>query len=135
MKIQEIRNEFNKISECKITEINFDILKNRIKISLDFSNGINEKNTELVFEHVSSFYFVNNTEEQRKNFVMFENGDYLELTSIDIVEGYNTIEPKANEKWIEQYKTSINISIEIWNRVLFIESSQVIVGDKEFILT
>lgn len=134
MILQELRDEFKNICEVKITEINFDILKNSIRMSLENLYDGNLRSSQLIFENVSSYYFVNNIEHNRSNFVAFEDGDYLELTSIDIVEGNVIITPKADEKWIEQYKTSANIAIEIWSRVLFIEASKVIIGTKEFTL-
>lgn len=132
MKIEEIRNEFNEICESKIIKLDFDILTSSIRMSLELADDCDARNCQLVFENVSSHYFVNNTKEKRKEFVEFENGDYLEMTSIDIIDGSLTIEPKAHEKWIEQYEASANIAIEIWSRILLIEASKVIIGDKEF---
>jgi len=132
MKIEELRNEFNEISESKITKLDFDILTNSIRMSLELPDDCDERNCQLVFKNVSSHYFVNNTNEKRKEFVEFENGDYLEMTSIDIIDGSLAIEPKAHEKWIEQYEASANIAIEIWSRILLIEASKVIIADKEF---
>lgn len=67
MKIEEIRNEFNEICESKITKLDFDILTNSIRMSLKLTDDCDERNCQLVFKNVSSYYFVNNTKEKRKS--------------------------------------------------------------------
>jgi len=132
MKKEEIRFELDKICESRISKLDFDILSNSIILTLEFADNLDNKIKMLKFENVSSYYFANNIKEKRKDFIQFEKGDYLEITTIDIIDGYITIKPSALEKWIEQYEISANVAIEIWSRILLIEASKIFIGDKEF---
>lgn len=132
MDLEKIRTEFNEILESKINKIDFNLLTSSIEFLIEYIENGNKINTHIIFMNVSSYFFVNDTREDRKSFIEYEDGNYLEITSIDVIEGNLEIQPKAQARWIEQYGASANIAIEIWNRILLIEASKIIIGEKEF---
>lgn len=132
MDLEKIRTEFNEILESKINKIDFNLLTNSIEFLIEYVENGNKINTHIIFMNVSSYFFVNDTREDRKSFIEYEDGNQLEITSIDVIEGNLEIQPKAQSRWIEQYGASVNIAIEIWNRILLIEASKIIIGEKEF---
>lgn len=134
MKLEELCNEFDKILEYKINNIDFNMLTSSIKISIEDIDKRNTHKCDIIFKNVSSYYFVNDMGESRKNVFEYEEGNYLEITSIDIIEGDIEIKPKAYEKWLEQCEGSANIVIEIWSRILLIEAEKVIIAGKEYSL-
>lgn len=134
MKLEELRNEFDKILEYRINDIDFNMLTSSIIISIEDIDKRNTHKCDIIFKNVSAYYFVNDTGERRKDFIEYEEGNYLEITSIDIIEGDIEIKPKAYEKWLEQCEGSANIVIEIWCRFLFIEAEKVIIAGKEYSL-
>ena len=96
MKKEEIRFELDKICESRITKLDFDILSNSIILTLEFADNLDNRIKMLKFENVSSYYFANNIKEKRKDFIHFEKGDYLEITTIDIIDGYVTIKDRKS---------------------------------------
>jgi hypothetical protein len=129
---QGLQNSLNKLWESKISEINFDILNNRIKMRLELTENKNISNHTIVLKNVSSYFFVNNTEKERKKFINREEDDFLEMTSISLIEGDAEIRTKAEEKWIEQYNANANIAIEIWSRFLFVETEMIEIDSCEY---
>lgn len=134
MELEKIREELYKIWEYKINNLDFNMLTNSIKISIEDIDKRNQDKLDIIFEGVSSYYFINDTKKDRKNFSEYEDGNYLEITSIDVIEGDTKIKPNADERWLEQYESSANIEIEIWSRLLLIEASKVIIRGKEYSL-
>ncbi|MNS86553.1 hypothetical protein D3C72_1204610 [compost metagenome] len=69
----------------------------------------------------------------RENFSYFEEGDYLELTSIDFTTGvgsitFDTLAPN----WLKNYSSSPNFVLEIWSSFLFIEAQKLTINDIEY---
>lgn len=58
----------------------------------------------------------------------------MELTSIQFFKnGVGDITTKSKaEKWAEQYYSNANFVLEIWNSMLFIEASNIIINDVEY---
>lgn len=58
----------------------------------------------------------------------------MELTSIQFFKnGVGDITTKSKaEKWAEQYYSNANFVLEIWNSMLFIEASNIIIDDVEY---
>ncbi len=131
MNIKEIENAIFKIWESTITDIKIDVLAYTIVIKLKLPFNYNERCSELVFEGVSAYYFFNATKKRRKRFIEYD-GNRVELTSINIVEGDCEIKLNADEKWLEQYGGGATFSLEIWDNLLLIEAARVIVDGKAF---
>lgn len=135
MKNEAIQNKFDFLWASKITDMKFNILNNSIEILLELTDNGVKSNHVVEFRNVSSFYFVNNIEHERKDFILPEIDDYLELTSISLIDGDTSINTKSNDKWIEQYNSKANVVIEIWSRMLFIEFEVIIINSEEYRLT
>ncbi len=131
MNIKEIENAIFKIWESTITDIKIDVLAHTIVMKLRLPPDCDERNCELVFEGVSAYYFFNEVKECRKRFIDYD-GNRVELTSINIVEGDCEIKLNADEKWLEQYGGGATFSIEIWDHLLLVEAARVIVDGKAF---
>ncbi|WP_423230465.1 YxiG family protein [Clostridium amylolyticum] len=69
----------------------------------------------MKFKGVSSYHFYEDSEEQRINTIEPDDGDYLELTSIQFFKnGVGDITTKSKaEKWAEQYYSNANFVLEI----------------------
>lgn len=135
MKCSDIQEKFNELWASKITNIDFDILSNNISVDIEIlDSGKTSKHT-IEFQEVASYFFVNNTGDKRKEFVESERGDFLELTSVNIIEYNSEIKPKSQEKWLEQYYSQANIVIEIWSRLLLIEARHVLINSELYKLT
>ncbi|MNI70865.1 hypothetical protein D3C73_1267020 [compost metagenome] len=84
-------------------------------------------NYEVIFHEVSAHYFIRKNGEDRMNNFQVEEGDYLELTSIDYFDtgiGDITIKSKG-DNWVNQYFSSANFVLEIWSSLLFIEAKKI----------
>ncbi len=124
MNIKEIENAIFKIWESTITDIKIDVLAHTIVMKLRLPPDCDERNCELVFEGVSAYYFFNETKEDRKRFIEYEEGDRLELTSINIVKGDCDIIFNADEKWLEQYGGGAIRVIIIKSVTVYVEVSK-----------
>ena len=82
---------------------------------------------ELTFIEVSAHYFIKNSGENRRNDFQYDEGDDLELTSIDyFAKGIGNIAIKSKtNRWVNQYFSSANFALEIWSSMLFIEAKKV----------
>ncbi|WP_231926012.1 hypothetical protein [Geobacillus thermoleovorans] len=71
----------NEMWATVVKSFHIDILSHTISLNVKVVD--NEKYYKIVFKGVSSFYFVENSGDSRLNLVDPEDGDYIELTSID----------------------------------------------------
>jgi hypothetical protein len=132
--LNEFQNKLNEIWAGVIDFYEFNILKHTITFNITvIENGQKSKHF-IVFKGVSSYHFYENSEEQRLNPVNPDEGDYLELTSIQFYKnGIGNITTKSQiEQWAEQYYSDANFVLEIWNSMLFIEASNLILNDVEY---
>lgn len=135
MNEEKIKTEINKFLESKITKIEFKMLDNIIRFELKvFYN--NKFNFHLLeFKNVSSYYFMNNFSNRRKEFLISdEPDDYLELTSFEFINDENAIiYLQTTKEWSNNKFNSVpQFAIEIWNRFLFIEAEFIIIDSKEY---
>lgn len=135
MKNEELHQKLNELWESKITEIKIDILRNKIGFTLEWFDGFIKKAHIIEFRNVSAYFFVNNVEEQRKKFITYEKEDYLELSSINLINGDTEIRTKSEEKWIEQFNAKANIAIEMWDKFLFLETEIIEIDSKVYEIT
>lgn len=135
MKSGEIQDLLDEIWASEITSYDFDMIRNKLLLNLKMvENGVENQHV-IEFLNVSSYFYINGTEDMRTTFGLYEDGDYLELTSILFIKEKANIITVSKEKWIEQYKSEINIAIEIWDKYLFIEAEMIRINGSEFPLT
>ncbi len=125
MRYTEIQDKFNSLWASRIIDIDFNIINNGIKITIEITEHKEKSIHTIEFHGVSSYYFVNNTALKRKEFIPHEDEDFLELTSINYIQEKIKIQMESDEEWIHQFYSEANIVIEIWSRLLFIEANQV----------
>lgn len=129
----ELQNKLNELWGGVIEFFEVDILNNSISLSIKVIDNGQENKYNLVFNRVSSYYFVHDSGEQRYNLFDPEEGDYLELTSIDYYKGGLNIKLESlTEDWVKQYYSNPNFVLEIWSSMLFIEAKSVIINGRIF---
>lgn len=132
--LDKIQNKLNELWAGVIDFYEFDILNHAITFNVTVIENGKEEKYSIKFKGVSSYHFYEDSEEQRINPLEPDDGDYLELTSIQFYEnGLGDITTKSEtEKWAEQYYSNSNFVLEIWNSMLFIEASNIILNDIEY---
>lgn len=132
--LDKIQNKLNELWAGVIDFYEFDILNHAITFNVTVIENGKEEKYSIKFKGVSSYHFYEDSEEQRINPLEPDDGDYLELTSIQFYEnGVGDITTKSEtEKWAEQYYSNSNFVLEIWNSMLFIEASNIILNDIEY---
>ena len=79
----------------------------------------------MKFKKVSMVYFVNNVGDTRFNIFEPDEDDYLEFTSISILEDVKFDIESERDEWLKQYQGKANVCIEIWSKVLLIEADSI----------
>lgn len=122
--MKDLQFQLNNLWAGIIKKIDFDLLNGSIKLSVEVIEDGNVKVFEVIFIDVSSHYFLKNSRCNRFSFYEIEDGDYLELTSIDYFDsGVGDININSlTNKWVSEYYSKANFVIEIWSSILFIES-------------
>lgn len=134
MDIKYVQDKFNEMWSSKVMNLDFNMINNSISIVIEILDGGITSTHIIEFREVSAYYFINNTGDRRKEFIIPETNDFLELTSISIIEN-SDLKIDSKEEWIVQYYSKVNVMIEIWNRVLFVEANQVVIDSKIIDLT
>jgi hypothetical protein len=129
--MDEIQNKLNELWAGVIDFYKFDIFKHTITLDVTVIENGEERRYNVKFKDVSAYHFYENSGEERINPLELDEGDYLELTSIQFFEnGVGDIRIKSKtEKWVEQYYSNANFVLEIWESMLFIEASSIIIND------
>ena len=125
----------NEMWAAVIESYEFDILKSTISFEVKTIDNGYENKYKLTFEGVSAWYFIENTGEERLNTKgYFEEGDYLELTSIDFyVGGIGQIKASSIEEvWVNQYYSNANFGLEIWNALLLVEAQSITINGNKY---
>lgn len=132
--MNEIQNKLNELWAGVIDFYEFNILKHTITFNITVIENGEKAKYGVTFKGVSSYHFYEDSEEQRLNPINPDEGDYLELTSIQFYKnGIGNIATKSQiEQWAEQYYSDANFVLEIWNSMLFIEASNLILNDVEY---
>lgn len=115
-----------------IKDYSFNIIKNEIVFQLFTVDNGKQMEYSLELFNVSAWFFINNTNKERKKFYKCEPDDYLELTSINIIQDAFLGADSIDEKWVREYSSSVNIAIEIWNSYLFIEAETIVINGFEY---
>lgn len=134
IKLNEIQNKLNELWESSIDFYEFNILNHTITFNVTVIENGKESKYGVKFKGVSSYHFYEDSKEKRFNPLEPDDEDYLELTSIQFYkDGIGNITNKSQtEKWSEQYYSNANFSLEIWNSMLFIEASKIIIDGIEY---
>lgn len=132
--LDKIQNKLNELWAGVIDFYEFDIRNHSITFNITVIENGKEEDYSVKFKGVSSYHFYEDSEEQRINQIEPDEGDYLELTSIQFYEnGIGDITTKSEtEKWVEQYYSNSNFVLELWNSMLFIEANNIILNDVEY---
>lgn len=118
-----------------IQHLNFDILQHTITFHIQTIDNDDVDHFILTFKGVSSYYFVEDSEEKRLHPIDPDEDAYLELTSIDYYEngvGQISIQSSSENNWVNNYFSSANFVLELWNSMLFIEAQIVTINDETF---
>ena len=133
MKDGLVQNKLNNFWEGKINKIDFNILSNKILFSLEIIENKKVTLHEIEFINVSTYYFVNNSTDKRHAFIKEDYDDYLEMTSIYLIDSDTVINLESDkEKWLTQYCAKVNIALEIWSSLFLIEAEEIRI-DSEYI--
>lgn len=125
--MQALKFQLNKLWAGIIEKIDFDLQNETINIDIKVIENGNVNDFEVIFNGVSSHYFIKNNGSNRFSYFEVEDEDYLELTSIDYFEsgvGDITIKSLSND-WVDEYFSSANFVLEIWSSILFIEAKTI----------
>ncbi|GAB1154441.1 hypothetical protein YWY31_04660 [Paenibacillus illinoisensis] len=128
--MDELKMQLNQLWSGIIKNINFDLLNGELSLEIKVIENGMISNFDIIFQEVSAHYFIRNNGESRLTTFLVEQGDYLELSSIDYFSngiGEITIHSKGNE-WVNQYFSSANFVLEIWSSILFIEAKKMIIN-------
>lgn len=132
--MNELKLQLNKLWAGTIENLKIDLLNSSIALKIRvIENGV-LSNFEVIFYEISAHYFIKDSGENRLENIQVEEGDYLELTSIDYFEtgiGDITIRSMTNN-WVNQYFSSANFALEIWSSMLFIEAKKIAINGVVF---
>jgi|AKZA01.1.fsa_nt_gi hypothetical protein len=121
--MDKLQKQLNLLWASKVIAYHFDMLLNKILFILETVDNGEINMYELSINSVSLFYFINNVSDSRKNIFVPDDDDYLEFTSINILEDVKVLAESQQNSWINQYNGEVNVCIEIWNKLLVIEAS------------
>lgn len=114
-----------------ILETKFNLIQDEITMDLKSIDHGETTYYKLRFCEVSAYYYAKNTVENRYEFYDEDKVEYLEITTIDYENDIIVNLQVPDEKeWSQDYSSQFNVSLEIWNSILYIEARQVIINDK-----
>jgi hypothetical protein len=126
-----ISDAVNSLWASFIEKIGFDICNLRIQFNLVFRRTEEIEKHELIFEGVSSFFFVNGEGDRRFNTSQWENA---ELSEIYYFEKPSDLIRHTNDKPnMPQYISEPNFYLEIWGAVFMIEAKAIILDGSRYI--
>jgi len=134
MDLKKLIALLNEMWATVVESFHIDILSHTISLNVKLSD--NKEYYKIVFKGVSSFYFVENSGDSRLNPINPEDGDYIELTSIDYYQnGIGKIHIiSTKEQWVDEYFSSANFVLEFWEALLFIEAKSIVINGEEFLV-
>lgn len=120
-----IQKRMNELFESKIVSYSMDILENKLKLELELLANEVIKRYKVEFMDISTFYFINNTTDERKKRYAPEEDDYLELTSINLSNSNISISLDCKEEiWLKQYDGCGTVLLEIWSKLVVLEAKK-----------
>ncbi|MBO0446795.1 hypothetical protein JZO78_10590 [Enterococcus ureilyticus] len=130
-----IQRRMNELFESKIVSYSMDILESKLSLELELLENEVITNYSIEFMNVSTFYFINNTTDERKEIYPPEKDDYLELTSINLSNDIINISLDCEEEvWLKQYNGCGKVILEIWSKLVVLEADKFKVNDDVYAL-
>lgn len=133
--MESLKKKLNLLWASKIMNYDFNMLSNNITFLLETLDDGQIHRYELKFKKVSIVYFVNNVGDTRFNIFEPDKDDYLELTSISILEDVKFDIESERHEWIKLYQGKANVCIEIWGKVLLIEADSIELNNENCLLS
>lgn len=128
-----IQENLEQLIETKIVSYSMDILKNSFSLSLELLENGTITHYEVEFIDICTFYFINNTTDERKDILSYEENDYLELTSIDLTDKSVHISLRSEtDAWLKQYNGCGNFTLEIWSKLIVLEAKKIKINDNVY---
>ena len=126
--------KLNNLWETVINKLDIDILRDTISLDITLQDGGEISDHSLIFEKVSSYFYVKGFGGRRFQFYPFEEGEYLELSALYYhdkpIEFVGVVSP--TEEWANQCTATANFVLEIWGRILFIEAKEVTIDGTKY---
>ncbi len=132
MEVNSVQSAFDDLWATVITDISFDI-RHKNKFRIDCKNGGTGEKHFVEFHEVSALYFLSDTTRSRKDLYDCDDDYYFELTSIDYIPDCKA-KFESTDTYFQQYSSDVNVALDIWERVVFIEAGRVIVNGVEYLL-
>ena len=123
-------NLFTFFEMSEIVSYHIDFLHNEFTLEVNNSQMGYQK---AIFKGVSTFYFIHDQTEKRKNFFPPEQNKVLETSDVGILD--NTLEINLNSKsvdWAHDYSGSGNVFIEIWEQLIILEAQIVSINGVDY---
>lgn len=133
----EVQEALNQLWAGIIRHHDLDLLRNALAMQIDVVDHISVPFTVQLAE-LSGIYFVQSVGERRFVTLGYEEGDHLELTSIQYVEGgigaatLTDMLPDWHRTVLSKLTFRPNVVMEIWSSWLLVEAGRVRVNDDVF---
>lgn len=130
-----VQQRMNELFESKIVSYSMDILDNKLSLELELlENGV-IINYSVEFMNIRTFYFINNTTDERMGIFPLRKEDYLELTSINLSNDIINISLECGEEaWLKQYNGCGKIIMEIWSKLVVLEADKLKINSDVYFL-
>lgn len=133
--MESLNKKLNLLWASKILNYDFDMLSNNITFLLETLDDGEIHRYELELKKVSMLYFVNNAGDTRFDIFEPDEDDYLEFTSISILENVALNIESEKHEWMKQYNGKANVCIEIWSKVVLIEVNSIVLNNESYLLS
>ncbi len=104
-----------------------DLYNHKIFLKIKITENNETKTFNIILINVSSFSWINNQGEERKNINFWE---FLELESVSI-----SSSAKINisgDEWDNNFYSKPNLIFEIWNSAFYVETNEVIINEVSY---
>ncbi|AUW96719.1 YxiG family protein [Streptococcus pluranimalium] len=123
--VHNLEENLNNLWGATILEYNMDLFRNNLNMQLKLLDGGNESFHTLNFKNISTAYFLNDVDDFK---YVITDMEYLELTAIELLDEESPLIFQGNA----QNNSKVNVIMEIWNQVLFLETNSIEVDGIEF---
>lgn len=125
--MKDLQLKLKQLWAGKIKKLDFDLLNGKITLSVEVIEDGKVNDFEVDFIDVSAHYYLKNNGSSRFSFYEVDDGDYLELTSVDYyASGIGDIVINSlTDAWVREYYSKANFVLEIWSAILLIEAKAI----------
>lgn len=125
-----VQKTLNNLWASTVEDYDFDILNHTIRFMTKVIHSGVVSEYDVEFSKVASYYFIGGLDDERHNCLEPDEGDYVDLTSVHFShDGIGDIKIIPHREWRNNYPSTPNFAIEMWNKMLFIEAAEVKVND------